>query len=95
MKCLKGELEVLRDDYKTKVVEFSDRSNQNDTSSTMLRAMKDKHAKELELLKEVRTNPTSQIFQCIISRTSADKLHSLADCGAAAIPRQQEHRGPD
>ena len=53
MKTLKGELEALREDYTSKVKEFSDRANQSDNSSSMLRAMKEKHEKELELFREV------------------------------------------
>ena len=54
MKALKYELETMKSDYQTKIVEFTERSNQHDASSTMLKSLKEKHEKELELLKEVR-----------------------------------------
>ncbi|KAL5262616.1 hypothetical protein ACHWQZ_G008124 [Mnemiopsis leidyi] len=53
MKALKFELETMKSDYQTKIFEFTERSNQHDASSTMLKSLKEKHEKELELLKEV------------------------------------------
>ena len=53
MKALKFELETMKSDYQTKIVEFTERSNQHDASSSMLKSLKEKHEKELELLKEV------------------------------------------
>lgn len=61
MKSLKLDLEAMKSDYQTKIAEFTDKSNQNDASSTMIKAMSEKHAKELELLKEVNDH-----IMCII-----------------------------
>ena len=55
MKTLKSEMESVKSDYETKILEMTDRSNQQDVSSSMLRKMKEKHEKELELLREVIT----------------------------------------
>ena len=53
MKAVKGELDVLKQNYQAIILEFNERTTQNDASSSMFKALKDKHEKELELLKEV------------------------------------------
>ena len=53
MRTLKIEMEAVKSDYESKIVELTDRSSQQDVSSSMLRKLKEKHDKELELLKEV------------------------------------------
>ena len=53
MRTLKFELETMKSDYQTKITEFTERSNQHDVSSTMLKSLKEKHENELVLLKEV------------------------------------------
>lgn len=53
MKTLKHDMESMKSEYQAKITEFNERSNQHDASSSMLKSLKEKHEKEIELLKEV------------------------------------------